>query len=166
MKYKIISIAFSFLFLSPSPKKSGRYRKKLEPPARPPLGYSKPPRNDYSSNSDLSTDGHDFDNSPVFPAGLRPVADAILSASSSDNEHHDDDGEDDEDFSYFVDQMSFASTNTATDCQQQQNEINQFVRKHYPSISSTTHSTVNSIVTSSSATANVPPPVPNKITRL
>ncbi|CAF3288286.1 unnamed protein product [Rotaria socialis] len=147
----------------PSPRRSGRYRKKLTPPARPPLGYSKPPRTDYSSNSDVSTDGHDFDNSPIYPAGLRPVADAILSASSSDNDGHD---EDDEDFSYVVDKMSLTSTNTTTDYQQQQNELNLFVQKHCPSISSTTQSTVNSTVTSSSVTTNAPQPIPNKITRL
>lgn len=155
-----------------STRRSGRYRKKLTPPARPPLGYSKPPRTDFSSTSDISTDGHDYDRSPTYPAGLRPVADAVLSASSSDDD-------DDDDFSYVVDQLSLTSTNTATDCQQQQNEIKSFVRRHYPSISSTTHSTVNSTLTSSSVTAaNLPmavpllppplppPPIPNKITRL
>jgi hypothetical protein len=154
---------YSFDF-SPSPPRSGRYRKKLNPPARPPLGYSKPPRNDFSSNSDVSNDGHDFDFSPTYPAGLRPVADATeLSSSSSADDDNDDD-----DFSYIVDQMSLASTNTTTDCQQQQlqNELNLFVRKHYPSVSSTTHSTVNSTLTSSSVTTNIPPPIPNKITRL
>ncbi len=149
---------------SPSPTRSGRYRKKLGPPARPPLGYSKPPRTDFSSNSDVSNDGHDFDYSPTYPAGLRPVADAILPISSSDDE------DDDEDFSYVVDQMSFASTNTTTDGQQQQqNELNSLVRKHYPSGSSTTHSTVNSTITSSSMVTNNPllsTLIPNKITRL
>ncbi|CAF4367354.1 unnamed protein product [Rotaria sp. Silwood2] len=145
----------------PSPRRSGRYRKKLTPPVRPPLGYSKPPRTDFSSNSDISNDGHDFDSSPIYPAGSRPVADAVLSTSSSDHDDHDED-----DFSYIVDQMSLASTNTTTDCQQQQNEINIFVRKHCPSISSTTHSTVNSTLTSSSAGTNIPPQIPNKITRL
>lgn len=146
-----------------STRRSGRYRKKLTPPVRPPLGYSKPPRTDFSSNSDISTDGHDYDRSPTYPAGLRPVADAVLSASSSDE---------DDDFSYVVDQMSLTSTNTTTDYQQQQNDLKVFVRKHYPSISSTTHSTVNSTLTSSSVTAaNLPPPIPpppipNKVTRL
>ncbi|CAF3582304.1 unnamed protein product [Rotaria sordida] len=142
----------------PSPRRSGRYRKKLTPPVRPPLGYSKPPRTEYSSNSDISNDGHDFDHSPIYPAGSRPVADAILSTSSSNDE--------DDDFSYVADQISLTSTNTTTDCQQQQNELNLFVRKHYPSISSTTHSTVNSTLTSSSVGTNIPPPIPNKITRL
>jgi hypothetical protein len=151
--------------LSPSPTRTGRYRKKLGPPARPPLGYSKPSRMDFSSNSDVSNDGHDFDYSPTYPAGLRPVADAILSVSSSDDE------DDDDDFSFVVDQMSLASTNTTTDGQQQQqqqqeNELSFLVRKHYPSGSSTTHSTVNSTVTSSVTTNNPPPPIPNKITRL
>lgn len=151
------------LCFSPSPTRSGRYRKKLTPPARPPLGYCKPPRTDFSSNSDISNDGHDCDYSPTYPAGLRPVADAILSTSSSD------DDDDDDDFSYVVDQISLTSTNTATDYQQQQqqNELNLFVRKHCPSISSTTHSTVNSTVTSSSVTTNLPlSTIPNKVTRL
>lgn len=156
--------------LSLSPTRSGRYRKKLAPPARPPLGYSKPPRNDYSSNSDVSNDGHNFDYSPTYPAGLRPVADAILSESSSDEAEDDDD----DDFSYVVDQISLTSTNTTTDGQlqqqqqQQQNELNFLVRKHYPSGSSTTHSTVNSTVTTSSMATNNPPlpPIPNKTTRL
>jgi hypothetical protein len=155
--------------ISQSPTRSGRYRKKLETPARPPLGYSKPPRTDFSSNSDVSNDGHDYDYSPTYPAGLRPVADAILPISSSDDD--DDDDDEDEDFSYVVDQMSFASTNTTTDGQQQQqNELNSLVRKHYPSGSSTTHSTVNSTVTSSSMVTNnipiLPWFTPNKITRL
>lgn len=162
--------------LSLSPTRSGRYRKKLTPPTRPPLGYSKPPRNDYSSNSDVSNDGHNFDYSPTYPAGLRPVADAILSASSSDEVDDDnDDDDDDDDFSYVVDQISLTSTNTTTDGQlqqqqQQQNELNFLVRKHYPSGSSTTHSTVNSTVTTSSMATNNPPPlppaIPNKTTRL
>ena len=154
--------------LSLSPTRSGRYRKKLALPARPPLGYSKPPRADFSSNSDISNDGHDFDKSPIYPAGFRPVADAILSASSSDE---DDDDDDDEDFSYVVDQISLTSTNTTTDGhhqqqQQQQNELNFLVRKHYPSGSSTTHSTVNSAVTTSSMATNNLPSIPNKTTRL
>jgi hypothetical protein len=63
--------------------------------------------------------------------------------------------------------MSLTSTNTTTDCQQQQNDLNLYVKKHYPSTSSTTHSTVNSTVTSSSVTANIVQPlIPNKITRL
>ncbi len=107
----------------------------------------------------MSNDGH-FDYSPTYPAGLRPVADAVLSTSSSDDE------DDDEDFSYVVDQISLTSTNTTTDCQQQQNELNLFVRKHCPSFSSTTHSTVNSTITSSSVTTNNPLLIPNKITRL
>ena len=161
--------------LSLSPTRSGRYRKKLTPPTRPPLGYSKPPRNDYSSNSDVSNDGHNFDYSPTYPAGLRPVADAILSASSSDEVDDDNDDDDDDDFSYVVDQISLTSTNTTTDGQlqqqqQQQNELNFLVRKHYPSGSSTTHSTVNSTVTTSSMATNNPPPlppaIPNKTTRL
>ncbi|CAF0847185.1 unnamed protein product [Adineta steineri] len=147
----------------PPSARTGRYRKKLTPPARPPLGYSKPPKTEYSSNSDISNEGCDYDYSPAYPAGLRPVADAVLSASSSD--------EDDDDFSYVVDQMSLASTNTNTDCQQQSpNEFSFYVRKHYPSTSSTTPSAVNSTLTSSSATTNNPPPqassLPNKITRL
>ncbi len=147
---------------SSSLSRSGRYRKKLAPPARPPLGYSKPSRTDFSSNSDISNDGHEFDYSPTYPAGLRPVADAVLSTSSSD-----DDDDDDDDFSYVVDQISLASTNTTTDYQQQQNDLNLFVRKHCPSMSSTTHSTVNSTVTSSSVTTNnLLPSIPNKITRL
>ena len=140
----------------------------MAPPVRPPLGYSKPPRTDFSSNSDVSNDEHDFDRSHIYPAGSRPVADAALSPLSSDNDDNDDDDDDDDDFSYVIDQMSFTSTNTPTDSQQQPNlkEINSLIRQHYPSISSTTHSTVNSTLTSSSATANVSFPDPNKITRL
>ena len=158
---------YRFFSSSPSPPRPGRYRKKLVPPARPPLGYSKPPRTDFSSNSDISNDIHDFDFSPTYPAGLRPVADALESNSSSEDDDNDDD--DDDDFSFVIDRISLASTNTNTDVQQQQNELNLFMRKNYPSISSTTHSTVNSTLTSSSATTNMPPqgpPNPNKITRL
>lgn len=160
-------------FFSPSTPRPGRYRKKLAPPARPPLGYSKPPRTELSSNSDVSNDLNEFDFSPVYPAGLRPVADAVINPSSSDEETEEhgeeDEDEDDDDFSYVVDRISLASTNTNTDYQQQQNELNSFVRKHYPSISSTTHSTVNSTLTSSSVTTNQTPQIPanlNRITRL
>ena len=155
---------------SPSPPRPGRYRKKLAPPARPPLGYSKPTRPDLSSNSDISNDANEFDYSPTYPPGQRPVADAVLPASSSEEDTEENEDDDDDDFSYVVDRISLASTNTTTDYQQQQNDLNSFLRRHYPSVSSTTHSTVNSTLTSSSVTTNQPPQIPthpnNKITRL
>ena len=150
---------------SPSPPRIGRYRKKLAPPTRPPLGYSKPARVEFSSSSDISNDKHDVDLSPTYPPGQRPVADAVLSYSSSEEEEDDED----DDFSYVVDRISITSNNTTSDTQQQQNELSLLVRKHCPSVSSTTHSTVNSTLTSSSVTTNLPPQIPpltNKITRL
>lgn len=150
---------------SPPLTRAGRYKKKLGPPARPPLGYSKPTRIEFSSNSDISNETNDVDTSPTFPPGMRPVADAFPSYSSSE----ENDDEEDEDFSYIVDRISLDSTNTNTDSQQQQNELTLLVQKHYPSVSSTTHSTINSTITSSSVLTNLPPqlhPLTNKITRL
>jgi len=155
----------------PPMPRPGRYRKKLAPPARPPLGYSKPSRTEHSSNSDVSNDVDEFDFSPTYPPGQRPVADAVEQNSSSEDETEENEPDDDDDFSYVVDRISLSSTNTATDHQQQQNDLNSFIRRYYPSISSTTHSTVNSTLTSSSVTTNQPSQIPpnpnnNKITRL
>ncbi|CAF1498208.1 unnamed protein product, partial [Didymodactylos carnosus] len=165
--------------------RSGRYRKKITAPVRPPLGYSKPPP-DFSSDDDCNDD--EIDYSPVFAPGKRPVDVGPQNMMNESTEfepgekylhyvvhHHrlpsfdpnptlfdlsllDNIKNDDEDdnYSVVVDPLSLSSSSSTTNFNN-----GSYIYNYYPSLSSTTCSNIISTSTSTSINATN-----NKITRL